>query len=167
MRNPFFRSTAAAVALVAAAACGSTDAGPRLEGGYRSMNSLVEHYLEAVEAGDTARMNAMRVTEYEHNELLWPSFPASRPEFNMPIDFAWQNLDRHSRRDAARVAHDYAGEDLTLLNISCHEGVTEYETFRVHGNCWLMLEEYPAEVKMLGSIVEMGGRFKLIGIVED
>ena len=164
------RFIASAVALWAAAvASGCGDAGaPRLTDGARSLDALTDAFAAAVMAQDTAAMHTLRVTEREHTELLWPEFPASRNNYS--AEFAWENLDRSSVKDAARIADDHGGAPRRVVATECRRGVTEYDTFRIHGDCWVVWaapDDGRDTVKLFGSIVEMDGRYKVVGIVED
>jgi hypothetical protein len=160
--------TAVVPALMATACSSGTS---RLQNGARSIDQLVSEYMEAVVAGDTAAMHALRLSEYEHNEILWPELPASRPEFNMPIAFAWENLNLHSRRDANRVLADFSDRHIEIERVDCRKGVTEYPTLKVHGDCWIIGRDgrtgIREEFKLFGSIVESEGRYKIIGIVSE
>ncbi len=128
------------------------------------MDALTGRFVAAVAAGDTSAMHRLRVTADEHNTIMWPELPASR--LNHPVDFAWFNVDARSLRDAARIVEAYAGEAYDVVGTSCRDGVTEYGTFRVHGDCWVTLrrdgERFDA--KLFGSVVEMDRRVKVIGI---
>ena len=151
------------------AACGSGTAEPGLSGGGASLEGLAGHYLDAVRYADTAAMHALRVTRNEHNQLMWPHFPIARPELNWSVDFAWDNLERRSRRDALRIALDYGEKPWQLLGIACSKGVDDYGPFRIHGDCWLdvRLDGPTVRLKMFGSVVEMHGRYKIVGILAD
>lgn len=160
----------AVVALAATAAC-RVGGDPRLDGGFASIDSLVSEYVAAVNQGDTAKMHGLRVTEWEHNSLLWPEFPASRPEFNMPLEFAWFNLDKRSVRDAARVVNQYQNLEIRPLEATCRKEIQRYATFEVHGDCVVTVTDRfgvrHEDAKLFGSLVEMDGRFKIVGIVTD
>lgn len=169
-RTDGLRFVASAVALWAAAfASGCGDAGaPRLSDGAGSLDALTEAFAAAVVAQDTAAMHALRVTEREHTELLWPEFPASRNNYS--AEFAWENLDRSSVKDAARIAADAGGAPRQVIGTECRRGIAEYETFRIHGDCWVVWETPDGgrdTVKLFGSVVEMDGRYKVVGIIED
>lgn len=116
-------------------------------------------------------MHALRLSEYEHNNILWPEMPASRPEFNMPIEFAWENLNLRSRRDANRVVSEYGDRHIEMERVDCKKGVTEYETLTVYGDCWIVGRDPKTgernEFKLFGSIVEAEGRYKIVGILSE
>jgi hypothetical protein len=160
----------AVVAFVATAACRSGEP-PRLQGGTRSVEGLVEQFVEALNRGDTAAMHRLRVTEWEHNTLLWPEFPASRPELNMPVEFAWFNLSKRSVRDAARLARQYRNAGIRPVATTCRKQIQQYATFEVHGDCVVTLVDKfgvrHRDAQLFGSLVKMDGRFKIIGILAD
>ena len=161
------RPVALLAAVLAAGACRPAEAS-RLAGGAGSIRELGARYLEALARRDTAGMHALRVTEAEHNEVLWPEFPASG--LNMPVEVAWQNVERASWRKGARIAARFGGVSHKLRGVHCRKGVTQYASFRVHGDCWVTMrppDGPPFEAKLFGSIVEMDGRYKIIGILAD
>jgi hypothetical protein len=121
----------------------------------------------AATSGDTGRMHALRVSEREYARL-WPEFPASRPEFNMPLTFAWRNLDLRSRRDAVRIVARLGGRPLRLGGVAC-AAAAQYGPFRVHRDCRVTVAHGAdtLQVKLFGSAVEAAGVFKAIGILED
>lgn len=161
------RWLSAAVALWAAVAC-QPSAEPRLTGGAASIDALAAAYVGAVTDGDTAAMHALRVTEREYVDLVWVELPDNMPEYGWTGDFAWKNLDQRSRRDAWRIAVDHGGPTHDLRGVRCQGGVEDHLSFRLHRDCWLVIRDPLSgdrEVKMFGSIVEMDGWFKVLGIV--
>lgn len=152
---------------VLATACDRPDP-PRLTDGAPSLDALSRQFVAAVSARDTAAMHRLRVTARQHNELLWPELPASR--LNMPVGFAWFNVNSRSVTGAAHVADRYGGSAYHVVRTDCRKGDTAYETFTVHGDCWVALRlenGQRLDAKLFGSVVEMDGRYKIVGIIVD
>ena len=73
-------------------------------------------------------------------------------------------------QDAARIADDHGGAPRRVVATECRRGVTASESFAIHGDCWVVWEAPEGgrdTVKLFGSIVEMDGRYKVVGIIED
>ena len=94
---------------VAVAACGNADVAEevesaervadvslRFEGAAPSLDFLAEGVLQAMARQDEPMLEAYRLSEYEHNEVVWPELPASAPEVNFPLDYAWENIQNRN-----------------------------------------------------------------------
>lgn len=132
------------------------------EGSAPSMRALGEQVLEALVAGDTASLEGVRLTEAEHNEEVWPELPASAPEINFPVDYAWQNIDNRNRRGLNRLLPIFAGQDVTFHDVECRGQTEGFESFVVETDCWLLFareDEQIWEVQAFKDVlVRAGGR---------
>lgn len=75
-----------------------------------------------------------------------------------------------THRDAARIAARFGGVRYRLQSVECRRAVTGYLSFRVYGDCRVTIQPpggHALAVKLFGSIVEMGDRYKIIGILAD
>jgi hypothetical protein len=165
----------AAAGLVCGACSGSTgpDTGPdpapsltslRLEGAVGSLQQLAFVALEGVATGDRARLEGVRLTEYQHNVLVWPELPASRPEANYPVDWAWQNISVRNHRALGRLVARYEGHNLSLLGVECREDPELFASFRVLKDCWvtyLMDRERAGEEQFFKYVLDWNGQYKI------
>lgn len=126
-----------------------TSGGQRLRGTVQSLHALSEEVLAGLASADTARLRALRLTEREHNELVWPELPASAPENNFPVDFAWRNISLRDARALSRLLPLYAGHELELEDAECRGPTQEFRSFRVRTDCWVRFtrdgEELPPQ----------------------
>lgn len=139
------------------------DAAP-FPGSEASLEALGRTALEAVTRGDTATLERLRLTEHEHNEVVWPELPASAPELNFPVDYAWKNIRLRNRAALDRVLPQYRDWAVTYEGIHCEGRTEEFETFRVHTDCTLLLsteEGVPLSLQLFEDALERGGGFKL------
>lgn len=157
-------------ALSAATGCGSGAAESRpFPGSAASLRELGEGVLQGLSAGDTALLRRFRLTEREHNEVVWPELPASNPGADFPVDWAWTNVERRDRRALARL--DFLrGHDLALRAVECRGRVREFRTFRVHTDCWVTFEAEGTglvEARLFKDVLERNGGLKIFRYYEE
>lgn len=89
--------------------------------------------------------------------------------FGLQLSDGARSLDALTEAFAAAVvAQDTAA--MHVIATECRRGVTAYESFAIHGDCWVVWEAPEGgrdTVKLFGSIVEVDGRYKVVGIIED
>lgn len=135
-----------------------------LDGAVASLEQLAFETLEGITANDRARLERLRLTEYQHNELVWPQLPASRPEANYPVDFAWQNIELHNRRAVNRMLWDFGGHQLALLGVECRAEPEFFESFRVLRDCWVSFtldREEAAPQQFFRYVLDWDGQYKV------
>ena len=134
---------------------------------YRSERELAEAVLRAVAANDAEALGRLRVGRTEYLDLLWPEFPQAKdPRHTLAPEFHWNLLDSSSAAGIRDVLADFGGSDFELLEVRPSAGVVEYDTFRLLRKFELRVRRRPdgreGVLRILGSIVERGGRYKLL-----
>lgn len=114
--------------------------GQRLSGSVSSLEELATEVLAGLAWADTLRLELVRLTEYEHNELVWPELPAGRPESNFPVDAAWRNIAQRNRAALETLLPVYRGHDLSLTRVECRGETQTFASFRVETDCWITLQ---------------------------
>lgn len=135
-----------------------------------SPEALAASVLDALRAGDVARLEALALTEEEFRAHVWPELPAARPERNVPCDFVWtrlrQNSDAHLRRTLAGTANlDAELRGVTFTGLS-----SEYGDVTVHRDTtFRIVDDQGTEkfVRLFGSTIEQDGRYKVFSYVVD
>lgn len=127
-----------AVALLGAglAACGAganANESRRLPGCVGSLEELGESVLAALAAHDTVRLQGFRLTESEHNRIVWPELPASRSDF--PVDLAWRNIQVRNQAALSRRLAQFGGRSLEFEEAACDGPTDAFESFEVHTDC--------------------------------
>jgi hypothetical protein len=128
------------------------------------LDALGRRVLGGLAAGDTALLHQVRLTEREHNEVVWPELPASRPEANFPLDFAWQNIQMRNRRDLGRILPWFRRRELDLDRVECRGEVQRFETFQVLTDCWVVFatrEHGLLEAQVFKDVLVRGGGHKI------
>ncbi len=133
-------------------------------GSVRSLEELGSHVLKALSARDTLALERVRLTESEHNEVIWPELPASDPDVNFPVDLAWQNIQLRNRRDLSRILPWYAGRQLEPVRVECRGALQVFLTFSVHTDCFVVFREPELgllEAQIFKDVAERNGGFKI------
>ena len=137
---------------------------------YESPEQLARAVLEALEARDAAALRRLALTEQEFGDHVWPSLPAARPERNLPLSYVWGDLHQKSEAFLATTLTGLGGRRLTLRQVSFTGGTTDYGPFKVHRKSQLTVRDDDGtdrHLRVFGSVLEQGGRFKVFSYVVD
>lgn len=173
----------AAGALIAGvlSGCGTSPVGPDrpgsasvapvvLVGAVGSLEQLAFETLAGLVNEDVARLEGIRLTEYEHNELVWPELPASAPEVNYPVDFAWANIQVRNLRARQRQLARFGGHRLSLIGVECRLPDEVFPSFRVLRDCWVTFtvdQEQVDTVQFFKYAIDWDGQFKIFRYYDD
>ena len=133
-------------------------------GSGRSLAEVGRRALDALEAGDRAALAALRLSRDEYMDVVWPELPASAPDLNVPIEYVWADIEARDRSALARLAPQFGGLAAKLVDVACTGGVEEFETFRVHTGCRVVLRTPSGShhrIQLFKDVVERGAGFKL------
>lgn len=163
------RGTLAAILLAGLATAGCARPAP-LTHTFSSERALAEAVLGALAARDIAALQALPLSEREFREAVWPDLPASRPEANVPFDYAWRTLAQNSRGQLAETFHQHAGRRYTLIRLQFDGRQTDSGRFRVHRGSRVLVRDDAGrerQLRLFGSVLERDGRYKLFSYVAD
>lgn len=176
------RSPAWAVLLLAAAVPlalarngafdGATDVEGRapFPGSAPSLEALAETVLRGLADGDTVALERVRLTEEEHNEVVWPELPAGAPAIGFPVDFAWENIQMRNRRALGRMLPGYRGREVTLHGVRCRGGTEVFRTFHVQTDCrvvFIVPGGGRVEARIFKDVLVRHGGYKIFRYYED
>jgi len=161
---------AAALSLIAAgAACGGAPVAIPLEPSFPTRDAVVETFLKALAARDVPALQSLAVGETEFRKYIWPSLPASAEQVGMPDDYVWRDTAMRNAGFLAQLLSDHGGFEYRLVAVSFAGDTTDYGPFRVHRKTSLDVRG-PAgaeTLRLFGSMVESGGRWKIYSFVVD
>jgi hypothetical protein len=126
--------------------------------------------LDALARRDVATLEALPLTEAEFRQTVWPQLPSSRPAVNLPVEYAWRDLNQKSRGYLNALVQRLGGERLTLVRVEFAGETTRYETFVVRRKTVVVARDEDGteqRLRLFGSILERHGRFKLFSYVVD
>lgn len=107
-----------------------------LIGGATDLPLLGRVVVEAIGRTDTVTLEALRLTEHEHNDLVFPKLPAGQPPQNFPVDIAWANIRTRNSVAVLRLFERYGGEPLAFEAVECVGETEQFEGFEVATDCW-------------------------------
>ena len=117
--------------------------------------------VDALNQKDIVQLNELRVQREEYLSWIYPSFPKS----NFSPDFAWSNLNKKCYVGMKRWINRYGGLNLSFVNIRFDEPTESYDGFQLLRGTVLTLQNsagQKGELKILGSVVMMDNRYKLL-----
>lgn len=137
---------------------------------FPSPEALSQAVLTALAANDVDTLRALSLDEIEFRTAVWPDLPASRPERNVPFDYAWGDLNQKSNNARRRLVARHGGRRYELVKVRFAGETTQYRTYRVHRETLLDLrdeEGAATRLALFGSVLEREGEFKLFSYVVD
>lgn len=153
-----------------AGGCAEEPAGaPRLDGGTETLDELGAAVWDAIVRQDPAALNALRLTEYEHNELVWPEQPAaSEPTAAANLELWWQNIQVRNRAGMEQLLRDYGGSDRALKGVACTDDPRRYATYQALAGCRLLLDAEGGvqQVEAFRYVIRMDGVHKVLRYYE-
>jgi hypothetical protein len=175
LRRP---GVAAVLATVGLVACGGTEsaglrsgdagsAGERLGHSVSTVEVLGDLVLRSLVAQDTLALERLRLTEHEHNEVVWPELPASRPEVNYPVDMAWENIERRNRVGRKRQMAAMRGRRVSYRGVNCRGETSRFASFEVYTDCVVLFVDADGDpdrllrVQAFKDVLSRGGGLKI------
>lgn len=159
--------------LLVAAGCSSPSAPPPrsiLANSFVSADELARAVLDRFAQNDAAGLRALALTEHEFREVVWPHLPASRPERNVPVEYAWGQLQQRSDEKLADLLSKHGGRRYTLEALEFTGEPTDYGPFTVKRDSRLRLrdaEGQPVDIAMFGAILVADGQHKVFSFAVD
>lgn len=146
------------------------EGGAPFPGSAPSLEALGETVLRGLADGDTLALERVRLTEREHNEVVWPELPAAAPEVGFPVDFAWENIEMRNRRALGRILPGYRGREVTFRDVRCRGGTEEFRTFHVLTDCHVAFAVPGGgrlEARIFKDVLVRHGGYKIFRYDED
>ncbi len=155
--------------LLAVSACGRGNDPIPLTPSYDSKDAAVTAFLQALAARDRDTLLRQAVSETEFLKHIWPALPASRPDVGMPADRAWTEQTQRNTNFLAQTLGEHGGRRYELVAASFDGSPTTYGSFTIHPKTTLDIrDEFGVrEVRLFGSMIESGGRWKIYSFVVD
>jgi hypothetical protein len=141
-----------------------------LSGGEASKEALVELLIHALEAEDLETITSLALTRDEFAWLYYPHTMYTTRPYELSPALVWFHQQNRSSRGLTRLLDRYAGETLYYAGFNCPD---EGEGFG-EGHIWhgcTVLGSLPTgeevEERIFGSILEWGGRYKLVSFSNE
>jgi len=149
--------------------CGASSAPIPFAPAFSSKDAVVEAALQALSARDASTLASLAVSESEFRKHIWPGLPASAPKVGMPLEYLWAETSQKNASYLTQLLAEHGGRDYRLVAVSFGGETTDYGRFRVHRETTLDVRgpAGPVTLRLFGSLVESGGRWKIYSFVVD
>jgi hypothetical protein len=163
------------LAAIAAASCTTSPAEPSrapapLAHTFESPDTLARAVLDALAKRDSDRLKALQLSEIEFRQHVWPELDTSRPERNVPFEYAWGQLKQHSDGSLTGTLGRYGGRSLQFVRTRFTGETTRYQTFSVMRESEIIAADESGReliLRLYGSAMLKDGRYKLYSFVVD
>lgn len=157
------------VLVAGVAGCSAPPASLALSPSYESKDAAVTAFLQALAARDVDTLAQQVVNQQEFLKHIWPALPASRPDVGMPADRAWADQAQRNQGFLAQLLAEHGGQRYALVVASFDGSPTTYGAFRIHPKSRLDIRDASGvrEIRLFGSMIESGGRWKVYSFVVD
>ncbi len=148
---------------------GRTEATALGAGARETRDALVQAFIHAAVARDSVALDAMALDAAEFAWLYYPRHVYSSAPYELPPATFWQLIQGNSMKGRTRLLQRLGDTDLKLQRYDCTASTEVREPIREWKDCRarIILGGAPQELKLFGSIVEIGGRFKFVSFAND
>lgn len=133
-----------------------------------TLDYLGEAVLRAFTLGDTLALETLRLSEAEHNDVIFPELPAGVTGY--PIDLAWQNIELRNARALERQLPRFSARGVIYVGTQCRGPQQAFETFVVETDCWVLFDDDEwgaSEVQFFKDVAVRGGGLKLFRYYDE
>lgn len=157
------------IALTLVTGCDRAQPPFELSNSYADRDDAVRAFLRHLEADNQDALAAAAVTESEFLKSIWPALPASRPEVGMPAERAWTEQAFKNQAHLAQLISEHGRRRYELIRTTFSAPPTEYSGFTIHPETHLEVRDGSKTVtlRLFGSMIESGGRWKIYSFVVD
>ena len=132
--------------------------------------ALAQAVLSRLARNDAAGLKALALSEQEFKDHVWPELDTSRPERNVPFEYAWGQMQQRSDGSLNGTLERYAGKPLKFVRTRYAGETTQYQSFAVMRESEVVAtDEMGRELvlQLFGSAMLKDGRYKLFSFVVD
>ena len=133
--------------------------------GSPSRDALVQRFMRALVAGDSAELRAMLVSPREFADLVYPESPNIKPPYQQDPALVWRTIQNPSESGFIRLVRRAGGVPAKLKSYACDATPVRQGENTLWSNCRLTLVGEQGDKsthRFFGSIVERGGQFKFM-----
>jgi hypothetical protein len=161
-------------AVIVTAACSApaepTRSAEPLSNTFESPEALARAVLAALSEKDLPRLRVLPLSEAEFRAVVWPELDTSRPERNVPFEYAWGQMKQHSDGSLDGTFGRYAGRPLKFVRARFTGETTQYKSFVVMRESEIVAADETGRelvLRLYGSAMRKDGRYKLFSYVVD
>jgi hypothetical protein len=141
-----------------------------------SIDEIGQKVLAAVQKNDYKELDAMRITEQEFRELIFPGLPIGKIEqWKKNFDFVWGDVNTKSMYGLRAVLARHGGQKFTYVKTIFKKDKTTFElestnpfskqSYISHQDAWVIAKDDKGtekELKLFGAIIEYRGKYKIM-----
>ena len=131
--------------------------------------ALAKRFLEYLSANDAKAIQSLRLTKREFCEYVWPELSSSQIP-NVTCDWTWEQATLKSDGGLSELLPRHAGKRYELALVRFAGGTEDHYTYRIHKDTRMVLVDENGErteVGILGSMLELDGKYKLFSFREE
>jgi len=128
---------------------------------------LIERLLKAL--ADSSALEMQRLA-LDVSEFAWLYFPTSRfaaDPYRQPPSVGWMLTEQNGAKGMQRALAAYGRQSLVLGGYSCPSGPVVEGENRLWPDCVVRLKGDTTAIRLFGTIVQRGGRFKFVSLAND
>lgn len=132
-----------------------------------SRAELFQRFDSAVTRRDSVALDALVINRAEFGWLIFPESKLSRPPYRQPPEIAWLHLRLPTESGLRRLLA--RGQGMVLMGHTCPDTTSQEGRMRVTTGCTsrVRYEGSVRNMQLYGRVVELGGRWKFIGLDGD
>ena len=137
---------------------------------FKSPEALARAFVAGLVANDARFMARTLMSPAEFAWLYYPDNPISRPPYELPPGIAWFELEGNSLAGLRRALATYGGRRIFFRRLDCRGEPVIQGSNRLWNGCSVTVSvdgERDVSVRMFGSVLERGGRFKIATAAND
>lgn len=141
-----------------------------LAGGAPSRDSLVARFVDAVARNDTAAVRGMVLDRAEYGWIYFPSLQRMNPGTSMQPEVMWLLHGQESQKGITRVLRRLGGGQARFGGYTCEQAPQVEGQNRYWHDCAVEVTAEDgdrATLKLFGSVIERGGRWKIVSYAND
>lgn len=142
----------------------------RLTGTFESPAAAAAAVVAALADKNGEALRGLALSDHEFRTVVWPELPSSRPEVNLPVEYAWGTLHQTSLASLGAILGAHGGRRYAVLRVEFAGPTTQYSSFAVHRDARVIVRSADGaehRLALFGSILERNGRFKIFSYVTD
>ena len=141
-----------------------------LAGGAPSRDSLVARFVDAVSRQDVQGVRALVLNRAEYGWIYFPSLQRMNPGTNLQPEVMWMLQEQESEKGLTRVLRRLGGGQARFGGYTCEDAPRVEEGNRYFHQCTIQTiapDGQAAPLKLFGSMIERGGRWKIVSYAND
>ncbi len=136
-----------------------------LENGAPSRDLLVQHFIGALAASDTASLAKSLLSAREFAWLVYPESPYTHAPYTQSPALVWNQIQNPGASGLTRLVRRLAGKQLRYDRYECQDKPDHQGRNSIWTGCTVRVAEPGEQVRnrrLFGSIIERDGRFKFV-----